>query len=186
MAAPTRFALLSLTAMVLTAGSLLLGSCAPADEPEVENRPAMVFENTELRLRLSRVPAEFVVVTNDGDQLVLDHSDAAVGGRITIANRPPEAGQNLPAETKVHRVFIENQENGDYLGGQELVTHLGTAFYSRGRYVVEGAEIEEVVVYSLHPYADRIMTVTYRYPAGLDSSVRIQQLFDLFAGLEGL
>ncbi len=116
------------------------------------------------------------------------HSSAnpTTEGQIVFANKPPEAGQNLPAEVKIHQAFIENQEEGDYLGGQELVSQLGTTFYSRGRYLVDGDEIEETVVFALHPYADRIMTITYRYPAGVDSSIRVQQLFDVLAMVEGL
>jgi hypothetical protein len=30
------------------------------------------------------------------------------------------------------------------------------------------------------------MTITYRYPVGDDSSVRVQQLFDVLATVEGL
>ena len=146
----------------------------------------MVFENLELRLRLTSIPSGFTVVVNDGDQLILESTDSTTEGRIVFANMPPEAGQNLPAEVKAHQIFIEDQEGADYLGGQELVSQLGTSFYSRGRYLDDGAELEETVVFSLHPYADRIMTITYRYPAGVDSSIRVQQLFDVLAVVEGL
>ena len=49
-----------------------------------------------------------------------------------------------------------------------------------------GTEIEETVIFALHPDADRIMTITYRYPAGVDSSVRVQQLFDVLGAVEGV
>ena len=107
-------------------------------------------------------------------------------GTDSLCEQPPEAGQNLPAEVKAHQVFIENQEEGDYLGGQELTSQLGTSFYSRGRYLHDGTEIEETVVFALHPYKDRIMTITYRYPVGVDSAIRVQQLFDVLAVVEGL
>ena len=172
--------------LVVTASSVMFGSCRQPAEPEAEERPAMVVENVELRLRLAGVPGTFMVVMNDGDQLILNPSDSTTEGRILFANKPPEAGQNLPAEVKAHQVFIENQEEADYLGGQELASQLGTTYYSRGRYVQYEAEIEETVVFALHPYADRIMTITYRYPAGVDSSVRVQQLLDVLATVEGL
>jgi hypothetical protein len=172
--------------LVVTASSVMFGSCRQPVEPEVVERPAMVVENMELRLRLAGVPGGFMVVMNDGDQLILEPSDSTTEGQVHFANNPPEAGQNLPAEVKAHQVFIENQEESDYLGGQELISQLGTSFYSRGRYVREGSEIEETIIYALHPYKDRIMTITYRYPVGDDSSVRVQQLFDVLAIVEGM
>ena len=172
--------------LVVTASSVMLGSCRQPVEPEVVERPAMVVENMELRLRLAGVPGGFMVVMNDGDQLILEPSDSTTKGQIHFANKPPEAGQNLPAEVKAHQVFIENQEEADYLGGQELISQLGTSYYSRGRYLHDGNEIEETIIYALHPYKDRIMTITYRYPAGDDSSVRVQQLFEVLGVVEGL
>jgi len=164
----------------------MLGSCRQPDEPEVVDRPAMVVENTELRLRLAGVPGAFMVVMNDEDQLILEPSDSTTEGQILFANNPPEAGQNIPAAVKAHQVFIENQDEADYLGGQELTSQLGTSFYSRGRYLHDGEEIEETVVFALHPYKDRIMTITYRYPVGDDSSERVQQLFGVLGVVEGL
>jgi len=172
--------------LVVTVSSVMFGSCRQPAEPEVEERPAIVVENMGLRLRLVGVPGAFMVAVNDGDQLILEPSDSSTEGQIHFANNPPEAGQNLPAEVKAHKVFIENQEEGDYLGGQELTSQLGTSFYSRGRYLHDGTEIEETVIFALHPYNDRIMTITYRYPVGVDSAIRVQQLFDVLAVVEGL
>lgn len=177
---------LLLIVLVITVSSIMLSTCRQPTEPQVADRPTMVIENLELRLRLAGVPTEFTVVTNDGDQLDLAPADPGTEGTIIFANHPPEMGQNLPAEVKAHQVFIEDQPGADYLGGQELVSQLGTAFYSRGRYSLDGTELEETAVFSLHPYADRIMTITYRYPAGDDSSIRVQHLFDLLAVVEGL
>ena len=177
---------LALISLVVTTSSVMLGSCRQPVEPEAEERPAMVVENLELRLRLAGIPSGFMIVMNDGDQLILEHVEDATEGQIIFANMPPEAGQNLPAEVKAHQVFIENQDESNYLGGQELVSQLGTSFYSRGRYVREGSEIEETIIYALHPYKDRIMTITYRYPVGDDSSVRVQQLFEVLGVVEGL
>lgn len=66
------------------------------------------------------------------------------------------------------------------------MSQLGTAFYSRGRFVLDGASIEETVVFTLHPDADRMISLRYRYPAGVDSSVRVQQLFDVLATVGGV
>ncbi len=178
---PSRPARLVLLVLGVSAIAVLFGTCRQPASPEVAESPAVVVENPELRLRLDGVPAEFAVAVNDGNQLVLVTADAARKGRVVFANRPPEAGQNLPAEVKAHQIFIEDQEGSGYFGGQELVSPLGTTFYSRGRYLVDGAEIEETVVFGLHPDADRITTMTYRYPAGDDSSERLEGFFGVLA-----
>lgn len=177
---------LVLTVFLVTVATVMLGTCQKPVEPEVVESPPSVYENPELRLRLAGVPEGLIVITNDGDQVILEPADAAKNGRILLMNMPPEAGQNLPAEVKAHQIIIENQEGGSYLGGQELISQLGTSYYSRGRYLENGVEIEETVVFSLHPDADRIMTITYRYQAGDDSGARVQELFDVLAVVEGL
>lgn len=179
----TRFVVV---AVFIAASSLLIGSCNQRSQPELAEPTPMVVENSTLRLRLAGVPGAFTTVTNDGDELVLRPADRAVEGEIRFANKAPEAGQNLPAELKVHEEAVAAKEGGDYLGARELTSQLGTTYYSRGRYVADGALIEETTIYALHPYADRIMTITYRYPAGNDSSDRVQQLLEVLAVVEGL
>jgi hypothetical protein len=51
---------------------------------------------------------------------------------------------------------------------------------------LDGALIEETTIFTLHPYTDRITTITYRYPAGDDSCERVQQLLEVLAIVEGL
>ena len=181
-----RPARLILMLAIAVASSAMLATCRQAAEPEVVERPAMVVENLDLRLRLAGVPDGFTVVTNDGEQLILNPSDPATEGQVSFANHPPEMGQNLPAEVTAHQAFIEDLPDADYRGAQELVSQLGTTFYSRGRYLEDGSQVEETVIFALHPDADRSTTITYRYPAGDDSSVRVQQLFDVLAVVEGL
>jgi len=167
---------------------IIIAGCGPqtAPEPEVVAVQLETVENSELRLRLVDVPADFAVTANEGSNLVLGHADPAIGGTIVIVARPPEDGQNLPSAVKFHGAFIENQEDGEYQGGQELVSQLGTAFYSRGHFVLDGESVEETMIFTLHPDADRMLTLRYRYPAGVDSSVRVQQLFDVLATVNGL
>jgi hypothetical protein len=127
-----------------------------------------------------------VVVTNEGDQMILGPADPTSGGRVRFEVRSPEASQNIPGAVGAHQAFVEAQEGGDYKGAQELISPLGTTFYSRGRYTLDGESIEETIIFALHPAGDRMMTITYRYPAGVDSSVRVQTLFDVLAEVEGL
>jgi hypothetical protein len=163
-----------------------LDACAPPVENDPSATTPTAIENTDLRLRLTDLPAAFVAVSTTGPELAIEPSDPAIPGRIEFLVSPPEDGQNLVSALKFHQAFIENQEGGDYQGGQELVSQLGTAFYSRGCFVLDGERIEETVVFTLHPDADRILRLRYRYPAGVDSSVRVQQLFDVLACVEGL
>jgi hypothetical protein len=174
------------TAPILLAMTLA-GCSAPTDTaPAEEAAQPSTVENPALRIRLVDVPSEFQVDANQARDLVLSHTDPAVGGDVVIVALPPEDGQNLVSAVAFHEAFIENQEDGDYQGGQELVGPLGTAFYSRGRFTLEGEAVEETKIFTLHPDGDRMLTLRYRYPAGVDSSVRVQQLFDLLATIEGL
>ena len=164
----------------------LLASCnrqpSPAPEPGV--RPPQPVESPELGLRLPDLPEGLTVAANQGTELVLAPADPAVAGRIVFEVRRPEAGQNIPAAVAAHRDEIEAREGGDYQGSQELISPLGTTFYSRGRYLADGVELEETVIFALHPGGGRMMTVSYSYPAGTDSSGRVQKLLDVVAQLE--
>ena len=161
----------------------LLASCdrAPAPAPEPETRAPQPVESPELGLRLADLPEGLTVAANRGTELVLAPADPAVAGRIVFDVMRPEAGQNIPAAVAAHQAEIEAREGGDYQGSQELISPLGTTFYSRGRHLADGVELEETVIFALHPGGGRMMTVTYSYPAGTDSSVRVQQLLDVVA-----
>jgi hypothetical protein len=144
------------------------------------------MSNPALGIRLASVPAEFEVTANQGLQIELAPADPSVEGRVWFEVGPVEEGLNLVAVVKGHQRRIEELPGADYKGGQELVTPLGTAFYSRGRYLAGMTETEETVVFVRHPAEIRLLTVTYRYPAGVDSSVRVQQLLDLVGEVEGI
>ena len=94
-------------------------------------------------------------------------------------------GRNKPV-TRINAPVLIIWGVHDAFLGQELVSPLGTAFYSRGRFTLDGEAVEEAKIFSLHPDGDRILTLRYRYPAGVDSSVRVQQLFDVLGTIEGL
>jgi hypothetical protein len=175
------------TAVAVGLAFCLLASCdrEPEPKPEPERGAPVVVENPTLGLRLNGVPEDLVVAVNDGPDLVLTPADAEVEGRISFAVLPPGAGQNIPAAVAEHRAAVEGREGGTYQGSQELISPLGTTFYSRGRFLADGREVEETVVFSLHPAGGRMMTITATYPAGADSSVRVQQLLDVVAVVEG-
>jgi hypothetical protein len=75
---------------------------------------------------------------------------------------------------------------GSYLGNRELVTPIGAAFTARARYQADGREVEETKVFAVHPAGDRLLIVSYVYPAGGDSQERVQQLLLLLGEIEGL
>jgi hypothetical protein len=60
----------------------------------------------------------------------------------------------------------------------------GTAFYSRGRFVEKGVVEEETVILTIHPSANRLLTISYRYPAGEDSAARVEKLIDVLSYVE--
>lgn len=161
---------------------VVITGCGRAKAPATPPTPREVV-NRDLGIRLAAVPSDFKVVTNQGEILELEPSNPELAGKV-VFNVGPRGSVNLVAAVKSHRQHIEELPGGDYKGGQELVTPLGSAYYSRGRYREGSSEMEETVVVVLDPGADRILYLTYRYPAGVDSSVRVQQLLDLLGEVE--
>lgn len=155
------------------------GSREPAPPPD----PSVV--NEALGIQLADVPPEFEVAVNEGDRLELVPVEASVGGRVVFLVGEERDAINLIAVVKQHQQRIEEMPEAEYKGGQELVTPFGTAFYSRGRYLAGVTETEQTDIYLKHPFQPRLLTISYTYPAAGDSSVRVQQLLDLLALLEG-
>ena len=152
------------------------GPPAPPPDPGVEN--------LDLGIRLAAVPDGLVVTDNQGTSLQLRPADENVGGVLWIAVGPEQAGVNLVEAVKTHQERIEGLPEGDYKGAQELQGPLGTAFYSRGRFVEREVVEEETVILTIHPSGNRLLTISYRYPAGEDSSQRVEQLIDVLSYLE--
>jgi len=143
------------------------------------------IQNPALDLSLQGLPEGWKLVKNEG----LDFRFAPVesDGEVQIESASAELGSNLVEAVHAHQADIESREGGHYLGARELSGPLGTAFYSRGRFLDEkGTEMEETVIYSLHPRGNGIIVLRYDYPAGTpdDSSKRVQSLMELFSGIE--
>ena len=147
--------------------------------------PDLGVTNEALGIRLAAVPEEFEVAVNQGNQLELVPVESSVGGRVTFTVGEERDAINLVAVVKKHQQSIEELPEAEYKGGQELVTPFGTAFYSRGRFLAGMTETEQTEVYLKHPFQSRLLTISYQYPAAGDSSVRVQQLLDLLAMVEG-
>jgi hypothetical protein len=171
---------LCVTAAICSA--LILSTCART--PETPPDPSVT--NQVLGIRLASLPSDFQVSLNEGEHLELVPVESSVEGRVTFSVGQRETGINLVAAVKGHQRRVEERPEADYRGGQELVTPLGTAFYSRGRFLTGLTESEETAIFVKHPSESRLLTIAYRYPAGADSSVRVQQLLDILGELEGV
>jgi len=152
------------------------GPPAPPPDPGVEN--------LDLGIHLAAVPDGLLVTDNQGTSLQLEPAGENVGGILWFAVGPEEAGVNLVEAVKTHQERIEGLPEGDYKGAQELQGPLGTAFYSRGRFVETEVTKEETVLLTIHPSGNRLLTISYRYPAGKDSARRVEQLIDVLSYLE--
>jgi hypothetical protein len=161
---------------------LLVVGCGPR---EPAPPPDTGVTNPSLGIRLGSLPEDLQVAENEGDRLELVPAEPSVGGRVTFFVGEQRDAINLIAVVKQHQRWVEEQPDGEYRGGQELQTPFGTAFYSRGRYLAGVTETEQTEIYLKHPLQSRLLTISYTYPAGGDSSVRVQQLIDVLAQLEG-
>ena len=172
--------------LVALAFLLACQSSSPPPEEEAEAAPIRV-ENAELGLAIAAVPAEFELVSSAGADLELARAGEGVEGRAWVEVEPEaEGGINLVDIVNGQREIFEARPGGSFSGSRELVLPDGRpAYYSRGRFVDGEVEVEEFRVFSVHPLANRLVTVYYRYPAGTDSADRLNDLLLLVGEIEG-
>jgi len=174
--------------MWLVVGPLVLAGCqtAPAPEPVAENGPRV--ENAALGIALASVPAPFEVRSADADMLELartleDGSEAVV----LIAAGPVETGGiNLVEVAKEKNADFEAAPGGESFGNRELGTQIGPAYTARGSFDGETGRIEETWIFTLHPAENRLLRLSYRYPAGGDSGARVNELMAILGDVEAL
>ena len=162
---------------------VVLAACCAACSPQ-QAPPEGGYSNLDLGIRLAAVPDGFAVAVNQGSSFELRPTDETVGGLLWFGVGPEVEGVNLVAAVNKHQARIEGLPGGDYKGAQELQGPLGTAFYSRGRYLDGETETEETILVTIHPKGNRMLTITYRYPAGNDSAARVEQLIETLAFVE--
>jgi len=179
-------------AVWITALALAFGAtgCRRAQEPEAAPAGERI-ENAATGVAIAALPPVFRLVAIDGERIVLGMSEEGAAGELVITPGEPEIGGiNLVAAVENHQQEILNRPGGEYKGQRELDSPLGTAFYSRGRYRASedgDALEEETVIFLVHPWGDRTLQLIYRYPAGEDSTERIQDhLFALLGEIEEL
>ncbi len=171
-----------LTTVLLVPSMALLACGVRSEEPG--EAPANRMEAPGIGIAIADLPAGLTVQSTSGEELVL--TPVGQAGRIVIQAAPAGEGTNLVQAVKDHQASIEARPGAQYLGVRELVTPLGSAYWSRGRYEEGGALVEETRIVTLHPSGDRLLRLTYVYPAGDDSGARIQQLLGVVAEVEGL
>jgi hypothetical protein len=175
-------------ALLLPALALACGG-EPAEPPG----PPRV-ESAAFGIAFSPMPESFTVETNDDSTLsfrpATDEeaaaSDGATAGRVWVALGPAgEPSINLVDLVNEQKQAFEALPNGEFFGSRELITPSGPAYYSRGRYDLEGGErVEEIRLFQIHPGEYRLLTLHYRYPAAEDSAQRLQGLLELAGALE--
>lgn len=164
-------AALACTLALLAAGL----ACGPARDEE----PAPTVVHQGLDLSLATVPAPFTVAVDEGETLELATADGT--GRVEFHVGPAGAYPNLKEAAESYGRAFRERPAGEYHGSLELATHWGPAYYSRGSWQGEGARREETRIFALHPdAADRLLEVSYLYPAG-EGQERVQQLFAVVA-----
>lgn len=174
--------------------SLFFLACPPAEDgdggeaADAGAAPARV-ENAQLGVAIADLDPFFEVASNDGGTIVLTPADEAVEGTLTVSMGEPVTvgGVNLVAAVEEHKASLE-ERGGEFKGQRELGGMLGTAFYSRGHIPSDdGSTTEEVVVHAMHPWGDRVLRLTYSYPAADDSAARImEQQIAVFGEIEAL
>jgi hypothetical protein len=170
------------TIIVVTLG-LSLG-CA---RPPTQDEPASTrVENANLGIALAAIPHPFEMAANEGASLGLSADGPAGPGMVVFGvGQETAAGINLVAEAEGTQAWFEERTDGQYFGNLELVTPLGPAFTARGSYRDASGEIEELRVFMLHPSANRLLTVVYRYPPGQGKD-RMPHLAELLGEIEAL
>ncbi len=177
---PTASAALVLAPLALTL--LLLAACQPGDgrEPAAEE----VLVNQALNLHLASVPETLRVETNQGSELVLAPADERSGRLWFEVGEPSEFGIDVVALANAQKDLFLAEPGGSFSGANKLIAHLGEAAYGRGQYDLDGQRVEETRIFAIHPADNRQLVLSYRYPAGDDSSARVTELLDVMARIE--
>ena len=173
---PTRLSTCTIATLILCI------ACAGEPPPPPAPEPVTVA-NPELGIELQGIPEAFELETNQGPELVLSLT-AVPDRRLGFSIEPSDAGVNLVAGIEKHQTDLEARTAGEYRGAQELATHLGTAFWSRGVFESNGEMMEEARILAIHPSKNATLMLTYVFPAADNSATRMQQLLDVLAVVE--
>ena len=167
------------TLAALAACATLVACAQPEAEAPVAEVPEPVV-NATLNISLTGTPEGFVLVENEGDQLRFESADEAAPGELWYTiGEASDYGIEVNKEAMAQKELFEALPGGESFGGRQLMSHLGEAFYTRGRFDDDsGQRVEELRLLALHPFENRMMVIHYRYPAGEDSADRVPQTFE--------
>lgn len=136
--------------------------------------------------------AGFDVVANEGETLALVRhaTETEAEATLTYETSPPQlAGINLVDAVNQQKAEIEARPDGRFFGQIQLMSQLGNAYSTRGRYAGAGGETEEVRIFAVHPAGDRLLSLTYRYrptPGEAGSKARSEQAMAALGLIEPL
>ncbi len=170
----------------LAAAGILLVACQPSNSSAPEQDAPATSERAEspqLGLALANVPEGFQVV--EENELRLQRTDDQTG-EVWIEVGPVVESINLVQEVRNWEKRFDEMPGGDFKGQMELGTQFGSAYSVRGRYLEGDLEVEQFRLMSLHPNEYRLLSLIYTYPAGEDSTMRSNQVMEVFGELEGL
>ncbi len=169
-----------LLACVVALLALLACRAAPPESSVVQR-----VENSQLGLALASLPEAFRVEANEAGTFRFHSAD---GHAVLSIEAGPEqvSGINLVDEIKKQRAWFLEAAEGHYFGNRELATPNGPAFTARGAYTTAEGRVEETWAFALHPAANRLVTLTYRYPSGSDSEQRVFELLEILGEIEAL
>lgn len=178
------FALPLRTLAACAALTILLATvaCAPDEEPVTDTETAEPnrLENEELGIVVvDPAGGMFEPESNEPGEIRLSYAgdENFSPGTVIIGAEPEqEFGVNLVDEVNAREAELELMPDGEFYGQVELGSeNLGTAYSTRGRYTNEaGEEVEELKIFAVHPSANRLLHLTYRYePAPGQTQARL-------------
>ena len=167
--------------------SLTLLGCSRESPHEPESEILRV-ESPDLGIAIGALPDGFTVVSNRPDKLEMARDEGLPPGTAWLEVGPLEtSGVNLVEIVKGQRASFEALSGGSFGGNRELMMSDGRpGYYSRGRFLENGVEVEEFRIHSLHPGQNRVLRAVYRYPAGEDSADRLNDILVIAGEIEGL
>jgi len=177
----------TLTSLACSATFVLaFGACA--SEPAAPPTPADTsITAPSVLLRLAAIPEVFELAANDAEQLEFTAPSLPGPSTMTITLGDPEpGGLNILEHLEQQLDRFSELPEGVSFGWKQLSAPLGLTFLVRGRYQEGGREIEEFRAILVHPAGNRLLTMSYRYPASEDTVERGLQLMELLGEMEPL